>query len=496
MSNDKDNQILIEDDFFLPFYGKLNKENRWIVMSQLIPWEKFQDKYSANFKEGNGTVPFSVRVALGTLIIKEIEGFSDRATVSHISENPFMQYFLGFSGFNQEEPFDASLITHFRHRLGAEIINEVNEMISIEAAKKAIDCENKKNKKNKKNDKNPPSDVSGNSTGEGTASAPENQGNLLLDATCAPADIKYPTDLNLLNEAREKLEEMIDELHSPNAGKKSKPRTYRNKARKEFLRVTKQRRVKSAVMRKAIAKQLGYVSRNLKSVNKLLEENGFENLSNKKLQELWVITELFRQQKLMYDSKTHSVDDRIVSISQPHVRPIVRGKANAATEFGAKVAISVVNGYAFIDELSWDAFNEGAKLKDSVEEYHRRFGFYPKAVIADKLYRNRENLNYLNALGIRLTGPKLGRPTELASKEQKILERQDASIRNEVEGKFGEGKRRYGLGRIMAKLDNTGRTVVAMQFLVMNLRKRVGLIFYLIYRWLFYRLQSQLSAPA
>jgi IS5 family transposase len=85
----------------------------------------------------------------------------------------------------------------------------------------------------------------------------------------------------------------------------------------------------------------------------------------------------------MYDKRTHSVPDRIVSITQPHVRPIVRGKAMANVEFGAKLAISVVNGYAFREHWSWDNYNEGSTLQAAVENYRARYGFYPKAVLAD-----------------------------------------------------------------------------------------------------------------
>ena len=64
----------------------------------------------------------------------------------------------------------------------------------------------------------------------------------------------------------------------------------------------------------------------------------------------------------MYRSKTHTCADRILSIFQPHVRAIVRGKAKARTEFGAKIGASIVEGYTFIDHHSWDAYNESQDL--------------------------------------------------------------------------------------------------------------------------------------
>ena len=144
----------------------------------------------------------------------------------------------------------------------------------------------------------------------------------------------------------------------------------------------------------------------------------------------------------------------------------------------AKLAISVVDGYTFIEHLSFDAFNEGSTLIQSAEHYKKRFGSYPAVVLADKTYRNRANLQFCKQHDIRLSGPPLGRPTtdlELR-KEQHRQERKDSGIRNAVEGKFGEGKRFYGLNRIMARLKDTSETVIAMQILVMNLERRLRVL--------------------
>jgi len=88
-----------------------------------------------------------------------------------------------------------------------------------------------------------------------------------------------------------------------------------------------------------------------------------------------VIQELYRQQKQMFETKTHRINDRIVSISQPHVRPIVRGKTHTNVEFGAKLSLSLVDGWAFLDHLKWNAYHEGNGLTTCVEKYaERRLG--------------------------------------------------------------------------------------------------------------------------
>lgn len=197
---------------------------------------------------------------------------------------------------------------------------------------------------------------------------------------------------------------------------------------------------------------------------------------------LFVIGELYRQQPTMYRAKKHSIEDRIVSIEQPHVRPIVRGKAGSAVEFGAKVAVSVVSDYTRIETMQWDSFNEAKTLQASAERYKACYGVYPEAILADKLYRNRENLSYCKAKGIRLSGPRLGRPPKENDPLVARLEKQDAAERNEVEGKFGIGKRKYGLDRIGAKRSETSQTVISLQFIVMNLERRLPVLFFLLFR--------------
>ncbi len=106
-----------------------------------------------------------------------------------------------------------------------------------------------------------------------------------------------------------------------------------------------------------------------------------------------VIQHVYAQQKKMYNTNTHSIEDRIVSIHQLPVWPIVRGKATAKVEFGAKINVSLVNGITFLDDHSRDAFNEGRRLLQSVEKYKVRFGCYPRQVVVDKFYCNNYHIS-------------------------------------------------------------------------------------------------------
>ena len=446
-------------EFISPF-GKLSPENRWVRIANMIPWEKYEPEYAAQFCEDNGAPATPFRMALGTLIIKQRTGNSDVETLESIIETPAMQYLIGLHEFKQEAPFCSASITNFRKNISQELLDRINEEMFMPP------------KKSDNGGSEPPKDSSG---AKESAEPAQNHGELLLDATCAPADITYPTDVNLLNEARAKLEGIIDTLHR-HTGAKKKPRTYRRVARKRYLSFVKNRKPRKRLIHKAKGQQLRYVRRNLAHIDKQLNEVSPEALSIRQQNQLETIRTLYTQQEEMYTNGTHSVEDRIVSITQPWVRPMVRGKAKSDVEFGAKVSISMIDGYAFKDKLDWNAYSEAGLLIPVVEAYKEKHGFYPQAVIADKLYRNRTNLAYCKERGIRLSGPKLGRPSKLTDKNQRQQERQDASTRNSVEGKFGEGKTRYGLDRIMARLQNTSETVVSMIFLCMNISRRLRIL--------------------
>ena len=220
--------------------------------------------------------------------------------------------------------------------------------------------------------------------------------------------------------------------------------------------------------RKAIGKQLAYLRRDLDAIDGKLSIG--KNLPSRQAERLGTIRAVYEQQKYMYDNRTHSVPDRIVSVSQPFVRPIVRGKAGKPVEFGAKLDISVVDGWTRLECCSFDAYNEAGNLREMAERFRAREGHYPSRILADKIYRNRENLSYCKAHGIRLSGPALGRPKKGETRD-KAQDYRDECERVEVERRFSLAKRKCGMGLVTAKLRETAAHVIAMSVLVLNLRK-------------------------
>jgi hypothetical protein len=454
----KDNQLSLTD-FGASIGLRLSAENRWIKKARSIPWEDIEQQYAKLFTNRKGNVAKPLRLALGACIIQAEYGFSDEETANMIQEHAYFQYFCGYREYDDSKlPFDPSLMVYFRKRLTAEVLGEINEMIIAKA-------QPPKAEEQKQDD-----DDNGGSGNSGT---------MIVDATCAPSHIRYPQDTSLLNEARECAEDIIDTLYLPGEG--VKPRTYRKEARKEYLKFVRSRKRSHSVVRKAIKKQLGYLSRDLAHIDALV--TAWESLDEKLSGRLDTIRKVYEQQKYMYDNGTHSVANRIINLSQPFLRPIVRGKAGKPVEFGAKLDISVCGGWTRLEVLSFDAYNEAVNLKAMTERYRERTGHYPSRILADKIYRNRENLAWCKLNNIRLSGPALGRPKKNEERDKR-RDYRDECERIEVERRLSLAKRKCGLGLIMTKLPETVFHSIAMSIVVLNLRKIQLAFLRTLLRWL------------
>ncbi len=392
--------------------------------------------------------------------------------MEQIRENPYLQYFVGLPGYQMEAPFAPSLFVEIRKRMDQSVFDVFQGAVidAVESAKPK-----RRTKRTSEGEEGEPPAASGNTMDEETA---KHQGKLILDATVTPQAIRYPTDLSLLNEAREFSEQIIDKLY-PKTDWKKRPRTYRVKARKAYLAIAKQRRPSVKVRRRGIKQQLQYLRRNLGHIEHLLEywpEGSPLPLPRWLLYRYWVIQHVYAQQREMYQSKSRRCDDRIVSISQPYVRPIIRGKQALPVEFGAKLSVSLNGeGLACVDHLRWDAFHEGHDLQSQVEAYRARHGHYPEAVLGDPVYGTQANRRYLKGHGIRFAGKPLGRPKKVTQANREALQRLQAQRREEylqripIEGKFGQGKNGYRLNYIRAKRADTSLAWINSIFLVMNL---------------------------
>lgn len=459
--------------FETPFSRQLSADNRWVILAGKIPWDKLATVYYKKMRADFGAPKLSARLLIGAVIIKHMLNIDDREVVEQIRENIYLQYFVGLSSFQTEAPFDASLMVSIRKRLGKDAMGELNELILREAGVLPEKPDMKEGR-----DKDNHNDAAGS---KGSAvqeqGEPEEQtppgpvsGTLLIDATVAEQQIEYPTDIKLLNEAREQLERMIDKVCQ--AAGLDLPRMYKQVARKKYLLIAKKKCKSKREIRRGIRQQLQYVKRDLKYINSLIEQQAISKsvLKKRDWKLIQVISELHRQQAAMYKKKEQKIEDRIVSIYQPHVRPMPRGKDRVSTEFGSKQLVMLKDGYTHVSMIAWDNYNEGPLLKESLEKYKQLYGCYPEKVLGDQLFGNRENRRFMKEQGIRYVGKPLGRPTRTSKKEKRSLQKEMAQ-RNPIEGKFGQGKNAYGLAKIRARLKETSESWVLSIYFIMNLLK-------------------------
>jgi hypothetical protein len=307
--------------FKTPFEQQLDPSNRWVKMAGLIPWDDMAQVFFNHMSEGHGRASVDLRVILGALLVKHIEGISDEDTVQYIQENIYAQYFVGLPSFQTGPVFAPSLFVEVRKRLGKEGAGQLNDIVLRQAKRtKAI----KHRKKPSKGGGKGPGPAGTGAQEGGKPAVPEdgtpNKGTLKVDATVAPQHVGYPTDTRLLAEARRYSEELIDKLHKSGLWKK-KPRTYRRKAHKEYLAFSKNRAPQKKTVRQARGKQLRYLRRNLKTIHMMLDRLGAKGLAprwqHRDWQRLWTIQELYRQQDIMHRDGRRRIDDRIVNIAQP-----------------------------------------------------------------------------------------------------------------------------------------------------------------------------------
>jgi IS5 family transposase len=186
------------EDFVFP-YGELDPNNEWVKLARLVPWDIAEREYAKQLAD-NGHPAHPARIALGSLIIKQKLKCSDDWVFRHVSENPYLQYFLGMKAYGSKCPFGASTMVEFRKRFPPESIAAI-----LEASIPKEDTG--KDKDHDDSDGEPADDhdeTKGSAAADTSKEAAANKGTPVMDATCCPADIAFPQDLQLLNHARER----------------------------------------------------------------------------------------------------------------------------------------------------------------------------------------------------------------------------------------------------------------------------------------------------
>jgi len=437
MYRGKDRQTKKLFSEFLPFEGKLDKENRWLKIKDLIPWERLETRYQSYFSL-RGRPALDGRLVIGILLLKHMTASSDEAIVELVNENPYMQSFCWLERFSTKSLLDSSSLSKIRKRLGSKYFVELEQdTYQVLIERKIIKAKG-----------------------------------LLIDATVFPEHVRYPTDTGLLNESRQWVVKQIKNLGS-SVGKKV--RTYCRKAQKEYLSFSKKKRKSKKQIQRTKKSLLQYLRRNINQFQSLLDEAKQQGIKiEQKVKDRFdVVRKVCKQQFQMYRQKVNRTQERIVSLQRPWTRPILRGKTGPkAVEFGPKASLSYVDGFVFLDHLSSDNFSEAHRVGAQLEQYETLFGQQPSYVVADKIYGNRENRKLLKEEKIRDAFQPLGRKASQQNPATR-WRKQKQRERNRIEGSFGHAKNHFGLDRIKYYITEGPEIWVRLGLMGMNLQTAV-----------------------
>lgn len=461
-------------DLYRSSLDELDKSNRWVMLGDLIPWGELEIVYNSkldNESKGAGNKP--ARMVIGALIVKHKLNLSDEETIEMIRENPYMQYLCGLSEFTDKPLFDPSLFVEIRKRID---INEVNAMTaSLKAQEQRLKSRAEHQGDASKGDTVPPGQGASAEEDDNGAEFVDSKGRnhkgvLKIDATCANAEVRYPVDVDIIHDGCKVVDRYINRI-SDAIGLKVK--TCYKDARRFYTELVKRKKKGGRLVRFTKTILLDLLQKDLRHLSEIfVDHKGSKELLSPHEQRILKATfDMYRQQLTMLEGNLRTVADRIVSIFQPHIRAIVRGKAKAKVEFGAKIGASIVDGYTFIDHHSWDAYNENSDLVLQVNLYKERFGYLPATIHADKIYMSKANRKIIKELEIKNYSKPLGRPPKTVDPELSKKQARSIGERNEIECTFGTGKRIYRADNIRAKLPETANCWTAMCYFVKNVMK-------------------------
>jgi len=279
---------------------------------------------------------------------------------------------------------------------------------------------------------------------------------MFTDATCYESEMRYPTDQKLLWECVEKGYDLMCKA-SRQLGI-HRPRTKSLDVEKANLTYRKQRKHNKTQTRRIARRLLDLLGKVLREIRKMDREHEAAKLfTDREKQTIDIITKAYRQQCNHFQSgdARESIPNRIVSVSKPYVRPIVRGKETKNVEFGAKCNNILVDGISFIEKLSFNAFNEGARLPHCIKMHRRLFGMDAKKIGGDTSYAGTANRDLCKELKIQTSFVKRGKPFKEMN-EKDFVRQELARVRaTAMEGSFGTQKEHYSMRRIKARRKET-----------------------------------------
>lgn len=386
------------------------------LIYQGIPWKELILSFGLSDKRRGPDSLFSPQGKLALMFLKSYTNFSDRKLIEGVNGNLHYQMFCGIMLRAGENLKDFKIVSRIRTELGARFDLEDCQQVLARAWKPYM-----------------------------------SQTHVMLeDATCYETQMRYPTNVKLLWESVDWMYHQMAlmckhcKLRIPRSKYLDQKQKYFNYQRKrKKLRKERTKRTRSLLLL-------------LNKLNGLLDEleqqlSGQIEMPAKYYSRRKVIRKIYRQQHEMFRTG-ESIPDRIVSLSKFYIRPIVRGKEVKKVEFGAKVNTIQIDGLNFIEHLSFNAFNEGTRLKKSVWLARQLFGNITH-LAADAIYATNANRSYCTAKHITTNFKRKGRAGKYEDQRQVISRELNIERSTRMEGSFGTEKEHYSLQRIKARTE-------------------------------------------
>ena len=383
-------------------------------------------------QSGKGCKPwFDVKGGLALLFLKHYLGLSDALLIHRINTDWSLQYFCGIHLQATEIIKDTNLPSWWRTYIGSHLdIGSMQKIVAdywkLEISKSTFSSE---------------------------------------DATCYESRISFPTPAKLLWDCCHKTYLSYNDMKKQVRQRPS--RCNYGKWKKEFLSYQKTKKKTKRAEKKLLKKLLKFLFRLLQLHKELAEKKGVV-LSIKQKAQMLTITKVYEQQHSKVYGQVEQIKDRIVSLSKPYIRPIVRGKETKSVEFGAKVNKLQVDGISFIEHFSYDAFNEGTRLKNSIGLHLKLFGRCTHHS-GDKIYATNKNRRYCSANKIITNFDPKGKQKAVHIEQGKIMRsamNKDRGTR--LEGSFGNEKNHYLLQKINARNEITEKCWIFFGMMTAN----------------------------
>ncbi len=383
---------------------------------QVVPWGLLVKEFGLKEPKKGRTAIFPAQGKIALQFLKPFTGVSDKRLMERINSDYQFQFFCGI-----DIPV-SSTIKNFK--IISEIRTELGKKLNIEAKQKVLAKHWKPYLKETKT--------------------------IMEDATCYESWMRYPTDVKLLWESVDWIYNQVKLINKTIKGRM--PRSKYGEQKDKQLVFNKKKRKTKKETRKRIKSLLYLLDKLLEQLSgiekKLPEATKFPKRYYKRCS---VIIEVMGQQQKLYEGE--KVSNRIVSVDKDYIRPIVRGKETKRVEFGPKANIIQVDGINFIEHISFDAFNEGTRLVNSVEMVQQLFDTKVTMLAGDNIYGTNANRKYCSSNGIQTSFVRKGRASTLEPELKSVRKKLNVERATRMEGAFGVQKNHYTLDKIKARIE-------------------------------------------